>query len=298
MPRDEAELPLDPALAATLADRVRQAAHDRLEALGRGSAGEAHLLELPLVLREAHLRQVHAELVVERAVGLDVARLRLGARLVDRGRDVGVGVAHDADRDQARVLLDGLGQLVEVARGEAQLGLDLVQARPHADPQLAVAGVGVELVGVATGAGAEVQHGLVAAALERFEHQHRVRLTIGAEAGEVRERRVRTEDVVGVVRAHLQAARGHDHALARVRGRHGGAALLGVSGDVGARWHLAGAGGPALGDERLERLGRRLGAVVGLLRLLLAAHPNHGALPVFMGDIPIPPARWSGEMSP
>ena len=94
---------------------------------------------------------------------------------------------------------DRLGELVDVPGGEAELGLDLGQARADADPELAVARVAEELLGVALGARAEVEDGLVAAAVlvvARLEHEHRVGLAVGAEAGEVGEGRVRAEAVV------------------------------------------------------------------------------------------------------
>ena len=48
----------------------------------------------------------------------------------------------------------------------------------------------------------------------RLEHEHRIGLSVAAEAGEVGKGAVRTEDVVGVVAAHLEPARRHDEPLA------------------------------------------------------------------------------------
>ena len=47
-----------------------------------------------------------------------------------------------------------------------------------------------------------------------LEHQHSVRLVIGAKTGEVCEGRMRTEPVIGVVRAHLEPAGRNDQPLA------------------------------------------------------------------------------------
>ena len=99
----------------------------------------------------------------------------------------------------AEVLLERLGQLVDVPGADPELGLDLGQARPHADPELAVPRVAEELLAVALGPRPEVDDRLVTAAVAlvaRLEHQDGVRLAVGAEAGQVGEGRVRPEAVV------------------------------------------------------------------------------------------------------
>ena len=118
-------------------------------------------------------------------------RGRGGAGLVDAGRDLGVGVAHDADRTLAGVLGDGVAELVDVAGGDAELGLDVGEGRAGPDPELAVARVAEELLGVAVGERAEVEDGLVpgraavgrvAGGPHRLEDEHRVGLAVAAEA--------------------------------------------------------------------------------------------------------------------
>jgi hypothetical protein len=54
----------------------------------------------------------------------------------------------------------------------------------------------------------------------RFEYQHAARLGIRAPAGEVGERRMGAEGIVGIVRPLLQAASGDDQALAAIERRH------------------------------------------------------------------------------
>ena len=46
-----------------------------------------------------------------------------------------------------------------------------------------------------------------------LEHEHGIGLTVGAEAGQVDEGAVWTEDVVGIVGAHLEPAGRHDEPL-------------------------------------------------------------------------------------
>ena len=64
---------------------------------------------------------------------------------------VPVRIANDADRGGADVFAHVLCKLVDVARRQGQLGLDLGQARAWPDPELAVPGVSEELLGVAAG---------------------------------------------------------------------------------------------------------------------------------------------------
>ena len=224
----QAEDALDPALAATELDGRLELGDDRLEADVGGGDGLAHLLDLVLVLDHPQQREGVGEGVV-----LLGERLLLGAVLdaggVEAGGQLAVGVAHEAHGDLAGVLGGGVLELVDVARGEAELELDVGQARAGADPELAVAGVGEELVAVALAERAEVEDRLVAV-VGRLEHEHRVRLAVGAEAGEVGERAVRAEDVVGVVAAHLEPAGGHDEPLPREGGADDGAALRGIRG--------------------------------------------------------------------
>ncbi len=195
---------------------------------------------------------------------------------VEAGGELAVGVTHEADRDLPGVLGDGGVELVDVAGGEAELELEVLDGRARPDPELAVARVGEELVGVAVGERAEVQDGLVAGALavvagDGLEDEDGVGLAVGAEAGEPGEGGVRAEHVVGVVAADLEAAGGHDDALLRVRGAQHGTPLGGPRGGGGL---LGGGGdprGPVLAHEGAELVGGRPGAVVGLL--LLFTHP-------------------------
>jgi hypothetical protein len=104
-----------------------------------------------------------------------------------------------------------------------------------------------------------------------LEHQHGVRLAVAAQAGEVGERAVRAEDVVGVVAAHLQPARGDDEPVAGERLADRGPALRGIRRGGGRLGRGRSARGPVLGDERPELVGGGTGAVLGLL-LLFAGH--------------------------
>ena len=147
----------------------------------------------------------------------------LGGAVLDPGGvqargQLGVGVAHEAHGDLTGVLGRRGVELVDVAGGQPELELDVGERRAGADPELAVAGVGEELVAVAVGERAEVEHRLVTGcravvARDRLEHEHGVGLAVGAEAGEPGERGVRAEHVVGVVAAHLQATGGDDQPL-------------------------------------------------------------------------------------
>ena len=203
----------------------------------------------------------------------------LDARGVEARGERGVGVPHEAHRDLPGILGGGGLELVDVPGGEAELELDVGDRRAGADPELAVAGVGEELVAVAVGERAEVEHRLVAGravvAGDRLHDEHGIRLAVGPEAGQPGERGVRAEDVVGVVAAHLEAAGGDDEPLPRV----GRAEHRPAGGGVRRRGGRAGgpgpAGGPALLDEGSELVGRRPAPVVCLL--LLLAHRPHAA---------------------
>ena len=186
--------------------------------------------------------------------------LRLGLRpgLVDEVGQVAVGVPDDTQADEPQVLADGVGQLVDVPGADPELGLDLGQARPHADPELAVPGVAEELLGVALRARPEVDHRFVAAAVAivtRLQDQDGVRLAVGAQTGEVGERRVRAEPVVGVVAADLEPAGRDDQPLAGERRGHGVAARGRVRRGLDQRRGRLVARGPVAGDEGQEGVG-------------------------------------------
>ena len=120
---------------------------------------------------------------------------------------------------------------------QAQPGLELGQGGPGADPELAGAGVGVELLGVPAGQRAEVQRRAVVAAvvalafLGGLQDQHGVGLVVQAQAGQVREAGVRAEAVVAVVGADLQRTGGDDQAFAFELLGDGPAPGGGVAGD-------------------------------------------------------------------
>ena len=231
VPGVQPEGALEPALAAALLDRPLQLGDHRLEAVVGRRDGGAHLLDLVVVLAHPQVRDVVRQGVVGLLEGL------LGGAVLDPGGvqargQLEVGVAHEAHGDLTGILGRGGVELVDVPGGQPQLELDVGEGRAGADPELAVAGVGEELVAVAVGERAEVEHGLVpgcraVVAHDRLEHEHGVRLAVGAEAGEPGERRVRAEHVVGVVAAHLEAAGRDDQPLLRVRGAEHGPALGG-----------------------------------------------------------------------
>ena len=259
-------------------DRLGEVGDDGLEADVGGGDGLAHLLHLPLVLDEAERGQEGGQRVVGLGQRRGVGALG-GARGVELRGELAVGVAHDAHGHLAGVLGRGVGELVDVAGRQAELGLDVLDRGAGADPELAVAGVGEELVGVAAGERTEVEDRLVAAVLERLEHQHGVGLAVAAEPGQVGERAVRAEDVVRVVAAHLQATGGHDEPLALEGLADPRAALRGIPRSIGARRRAGAPRRPALGHKSAELVGGRPRAVVCLL-LLFAAHPPMVARPV------------------
>ena len=116
-------------------------------------------------------------------------------------------------------------------------GLELGQGGAGADPELAGAGVGVELLGVPAGQRAEVERGAVVAAvvalafLDGLQDEHGVGLMVQAQAGEVREAGVRPEAVVAVVGADLQRTGGDDQAFTFELVGDGPAPARGVAGD-------------------------------------------------------------------
>ena len=121
-----------------------------------------------------------------------------------------------------------------------ELGLDVRQGRAHANPELAVTRVAEELLGVAASERADggrrprgpagaceassassgprwrrPRPGRLRSLRSRRCHraargQHGIGLAVAAEPGQVGKGTVRTEDVVGVVAGHLEAAGGHD----------------------------------------------------------------------------------------
>jgi len=149
-------------------DRLGEGADDVVEALRRDLDGTAHLGDLELVLDQSQFGDEACEL-----------------RVVERD-----------------VLVTGF-EGVQMSGRDAEVGGDAGEGRPRPDPELADRGIRVELSRRAVGALAEVQRDVVAG-IRRFEDKQGIGLGIRRPAGEVRERRVRPEHVVGVVAALLQ----------------------------------------------------------------------------------------------
>ena len=148
-------------LAAPALGQGRQLADDGLEpGAGRVDRG-LHLLDLPLVLDHPQVRQVVGQLGVGLGERLLVGAA-LGAHGVQLGGQFSIGVADHAHGDLPGILAHRVLELVDVPAGEAQLGLDVLDGRARADPELAVAGVAEELLGVAWRERAEVEDRLVA----------------------------------------------------------------------------------------------------------------------------------------
>ena len=267
---------LDDALAAVVRHRPGQGADDVVEALRGGGHGLAELADLVRVLAQPQLGQGDGEV----GVGpLGDALPGLGADLGHDGLDGGVGLRDHPQLDLtgARVLGQRVAQAVDVLGAQTGAGGDLCQRGPHPHPQLAVAGVGVELLGVTARAGTEVQDGLVGGRVavgrltvgrlvQGVQDEDGVRLLVGAQPGEVGEGRVRPEAVVVVVVAGDEAAGGHDEPLAREEAADGGAAGGGVVGRGGALGQEVRPRAPAVGDELAEGLARGpLGTVVAAL---------------------------------
>ena len=227
------ERALDPALthlqdAVPLPDAV-------LEAEGGDVAGLGQLVDLPLVLDQAQLGEELGDLRVRGGGGLRV-HAGLGAHAGQQGVHVLVGLAQQAHGGAVSgdVLGDGGLELLEPGGAQARAGGQAGERGARADPELAGAGVRVELLRVPARQGTEVQGGRVVRAavpgarVRGLEHEHGIRLVVHTEAREVREGRVRAEAVVSVIGADLQLA-GRDHeALAREAGGHRGAAARGV----------------------------------------------------------------------
>ena len=153
-------------------------------------------------------------------------------------------------------------QVLDVAHLDAERVGDLLRRRAAPGPQLAVLAVAEELVGVALGARAGVEHGLAV-----VDDQHGVG---GLVAGEVGVGGVGAEAVVGVVGAHLVGAGRQHEALAGERLGQLRAAGGGPVGDGVARQlqvavapALAHEGGVGGGHGGVVRLGLRLGRCGG-----------------------------------
>ena len=239
-------------LAAGRVDDPGEVRDDVVEAARGDRDGEPQLLDLVGVLHEPQLR--------------------------DEARQVGVLLQHEVAGERV--------ERIEVRRREAEVGCHAAEGRPGTDPELADRGVAVELRRRAVGPLAEVQGHVVAGLAGRFEHEHRVGHGVAPPAGEVRERGVCAERVVGVVRALLVGAGGEDEPLAGEGGGQRVAAGGGVRRLRARRGSLLGAVGPARRDRleeparegllAVEVLGGRLGLGsrrVGLVRAHASSLP-------------------------
>ncbi len=189
-PGAQAEDPLDPPLAARVRQGARQRPYDVLETGRRVVDGELELPDLPGVLDQAQLGERGGQFRV---------RPGIAAR---RGAEV-----------------------VQVGAAQAGQPPGLRQVGAAADPELPVPAVPVELlVAVRTrGAGAQVQHGLVAVRARGLQHQDVAHLVLAREPGQPGVRAVRAEAVVAVVGADLELAGRDDQPLARKARREPGA---------------------------------------------------------------------------
>ena len=266
---------LNHALAAVVLHGLGQLAHNLLEALDGHVNGTLQVLNLDSVLNQASLGESHSQLGVQ-LVGLLQLHAGVVAGGVDKSVNSRVNVADQADVHAAQALVagvlgDGHLKLGQVAGADAETLRELLQGRAGANPELAVACIGVELGGVAASQRAEVQGHLVVGTviagtlLDGLKNQHGVRLVVDAQTGLVSEGRVRTEAVIAVVRTDLQRACGQNQTLAGESLGNLGAALSCV-----VCYGLAGVAavlglGPVLSDEFGER--RRFGgaAVISLL---------------------------------
>ena len=205
------------------------------------------------------------------------------------GLDQVMHAGDDAQPDRARtgVLGQRIGQGVDVGAAHAGGRLDLLQGGAHAHPQLAIAGVAVELPAGARGPRSEVEDRLVRRGGticdidvidvvrgprvlvrrgERVQDEHGVRLEVRAGSGQVGEGAVGPEPVVAVVVAHLERAGGEHQTLA------GEEPAEGLTAGGRPRSRLA-AGGQAFGtrpppraDEVTEGLVLGLAGPVGASR--------------------------------
>ena len=243
---------------------ARAVGDDVVEAALRGVDREAHLRDLVGVLHEAQLadssRGRAARRPSMRRASAESWR-RSSAPSVDAVGDGAVGVAQHEVSASAESATASKSAMPPVS--SAEVAGDLRERGARADPELADRGVGVELVRVAAGALAEVEGGVVAVA-RGLEHEHGARLGVGAPAGQVGERRVRAERVVGVVRAQLRRAGRHDEPLARVQPRHLEPPRSRERGLLPGRRDGIRALRPVLGDVFLERVRHRSGGAVGV----------------------------------
>jgi hypothetical protein len=227
----------DDALTAAVAQRLRQRGDDVVEARPGDRDGLAQGVDLVLVLDQSqlgeHLRQFFVTGLGRLQIGLD---LRAGE--VDDTVDADIGLADQAHGDRSEVLRDDVVDDRGALCGDPRHRRHGLQIGTWTDPVFAVARIGEELLGVGSRAGTEVQ-GHVVAVLARFEDEHGIGFGIGLEAGEVDERRVRTEAVVGVIRTDLESTGGNDEAFAGEGRRYLGATGRGEAG-----------GGEGLGIER------------------------------------------------
>ena len=235
--RPAVEDAFDDALAARVLEHAGQLADDVVESVRGHLDGEAHLVDLVVVLDQSQLGDGTGE----------------------------IGVLVDDE-----IAVTG-GELVDVPGREPEVACNARKGRPRADPELADRGIRVELARGAVRALAEVQGDLVSAARERLEDEHRTGLGVGGPAGQVRERRVRAEVVVGVVAALLERTGRNHEALPGERCRERRATRGGERRLFALRRCRIGAFGPAGGDRleeavavRLAPVGRRRGALGGL----------------------------------
>ena len=223
------------------------------------------LLDLPAVLDQARLREELGDLAVEAVRGLQV-HSGVDPGGVHQGVHVQIDLPHQTDASAADLHRTGvLGhrhlQLGQVGRTQTQPLTELLQPGARTDPELAVAGVGIELFGVPAGHGLEVERGLMVAAivagsfLHRLQHQHRRGLMVQAQTGQMGERRMRTEAVVGVVGPNLQRSGRKHQALTGEALREPPAAFGGEGRDLVPAELLLISGRPLGGHELSEGLG-------------------------------------------
>ena len=94
------------------------------------------------------------------------------ANLVDHGFHGLVDIANHAQTNDSRILGQSIVKSVNVLATQTGFGCNLLEGRAGTHPKLAVAGVGVELLGRTGSAGLEVQHCLVTAFGKGFKDNH------------------------------------------------------------------------------------------------------------------------------